>query len=138
MMIWHRVLWQLLLLAILTGLPSAVWAQSQTKKWTDKQCREYMEYLFKIGRDPTVDISEVTQHLGIRAGTEFVMFCGTREAKSLQMLEHTLSALEADRKETDESEWRFDRYGKHMENLKSQSAPYDPGGSPGGGGPNTN
>ena len=135
---WHRVLWRLLLLVTLTGLSSDVGAQSQTEKWTDKQCREQMDHLFNIARDPTVDISEVTQHLGPRAGTEFAMFCRGPEAKSLRMLENQLASLEADRKETDEAEWRTNKFGKHMENFRNQSSAYDPGGLPGRTGPSNN
>jgi hypothetical protein len=90
-----------------------------------------MNKLFKIARDPTADISEVTQHLGKRAGTEFVMLCGVKEANSLRMLEYQLAALEAARKETDESEWRINKFGKHMENSASQHRAYDPSGWPG-------
>jgi hypothetical protein len=122
--------WRILLVALLVA-PVIVWAQSQSKKWTEKECRKQMDHLFKIARDPSVDMSEVTQHLGKRAGTEFAMFCGVKEAKSLQMLENQLAALEADRKETDEAEWRVNSYGKHQENSRGQSPTYDPNGMPG-------
>lgn len=136
MMIWHRVLWQLLLLTILTGVPSAAWAQSKTKEWTEKQCLEYMSYLLKIARDPSVDISEVTQHMGTRAGTEFAIFCRLREP--LSRLDKHLSQAMAERSETAESEWRVNRHGKNMENVRNQSSAYDPGGLPGRTGPSNN
>ena len=90
-----------------------------------------MEELFKYAKDPSVDISEVTDNFGPRAGTEFVMYCGIKEANSLQQLEQRLGQLVAERAHTDESLWRTNRAGTNMENFKSQASPYDPGGMPG-------
>jgi hypothetical protein len=135
MTIWRRALCGLLLLTVLTWLPVPVWGQA--KKWTDAQCRARMEQLFKYASDPSVDISEVTDNLGPRAGTEFAMYCRIKEANSIQMLERGMEQLVAEREQTAESDWRVDRAGKHLENMKRQSSPYDPGGTPGGPGPAT-
>lgn len=116
----------ILLFSGLLWLPLAGW--SQGKKWTDKECRVRMEQLFKYAKDPSVDLGEVTDNLSIRAGTEFSMYCGIREAKSIKILERQLGDLVAEREQTDESEWRLDKAGKHAENFKSQSSPYDPSG----------
>lgn len=97
-----------------------------------------MDKIFKDAVDPTVDISEVTQHLGIRAGTEFAMHCRIREKLSMEILERQLDNLAAERAHTAESEWRFDRYGKDQEIRKSQSPAYDPNGIPTRTGPSTN
>jgi hypothetical protein len=126
-----KMLWVHLLLVVALAVPVVIGAQSQTKDWTDPQCREFMTRLFNMAVDPSVDMSEVTQHLGDRAGTEFSIFCRTREAKSLQMLRNRLRALEADRRETDEADWRVNSYGKHQENSRGQSPTYDPNGMPG-------
>lgn len=116
----------LLLFAPWLLLPSTIGAQG--KQWTDKECKARMEQLFKYARDPSVDIREVTDNLGIRAGTEFAMYCGTKEAKSIRQLERQLEQLVAAREQMAESERRVDKYGRHLENMQTQSPIYDPGG----------
>ena len=87
-----------------------------------------MEELFKFAKDLSVDLSEVTDNLGRSAGTEFAMYCGIREAKSIKILERQLDGLVAERELTDESEWRIDKAGTryNAQNFKSQASPYDP------------
>jgi hypothetical protein len=118
----------LLISATLPLISLTSWAQQE--KWTDKQCRERMDQLFKDASDPTVDISEVTEHLGTRAATDFVVQCRIREKLSFERMERRLDDIVADRKNTAESEWRLDRYGRHQENRRRQAPQYDPFGMP--------
>lgn len=126
----------LLLSAVLPLISNSSWAQG--KNWTDEQCRDFMRRVFKDALDPTVDISEVTQHLGTRAATDFVVQCRIREKHSLERLEGQWENFMDARQKTPESEWRVNRYGKHVENFKSQTPIYDPGGLPTRAGPGTN
>jgi S-formylglutathione hydrolase FrmB len=101
-------------------------AQTATP-WTDAQCKARMEQLFKMAQDPSVDINEVMQDIGERAGSSFAVFCRLKEANSIKILQNRLANIEADRQETAAAANRTDKLGIKLENFYTQYPSYDPG-----------
>lgn len=112
-------------------LPSGVGAQGNV------DCREAVDNLFKKAADLSIDFKTINDELAALPAK-----CKVKESDSILRLPRYRQQVKAEQEETAESEWRFDRYGKHVEknekNFKSQSSVYDPGGMPGGGSPGTN
>ena len=120
------VAYGLLLFGNVLWFPSSGNAQTATP-WTDAQCKARMEQLFKMTGDPSVDINEVMQDIGDRAGSSFAIYCRIKEAKSIKILEHHMRNIEADRQETASANTRTEKAGIKMENFSVQNSSYDPG-----------
>jgi S-formylglutathione hydrolase FrmB len=86
-----------------------------------------MEQLFKMAHDPSVDINEVMQDIGERAGSSFAIYCRMKEANSIKILQHQLANIEADRQETASAANRTDKLGIKLENFYTQNSSYDSG-----------
>lgn len=117
----------LLLFGIVLWFPSSGKAQTAIP-WTEKQCRERMEQLFKMAGDPSVNINEVMGDIGDRAGSSFAIYCRIKEANSIKQLVHRLENIEADRQETASAANRTEHAGITWENFSAQNSAYNPGG----------
>lgn len=117
----------LFLSGIVLLFPSIGQAQ-QGSPWTVEQCRARMEQLFKMAHDPSVDINEVMQDIGERAGSSFAIYCRMKEANSIKILQHQLANIEADRQETAAAANRTQKLGVKLENYLTQNNAYDAGG----------
>lgn len=117
------------LLTIVLWFPSTGTAQKVTP-WTDAQCRARMEQLFKMTGDPSGDLNEVLADIGDRAGSSFAIYCRTKEANSIKILQHHLDNIEAYRQEIASANNRTEKAGKKMEKVHDTNSTYDPFGFP--------
>jgi len=119
----------LALSGIALWLPLTATGQQATP-WTKDQCRERMEQLFKMAGDPSVDMNEVMQDIGDRAGSSFAIYCRIKEANSIKILQHHLDNIEAYRQEIASANNRTEKAGKKMEKVHDTNSTYDPFGFP--------